>query len=57
MTEEEFQAFFDKMSDDDLERIEVLAQSTRKKRRKRKWAGYSETGGEVYNEIVSMYAD
>ena len=48
LTDEELQAFFDKMSDDDLEKIESLAQMTRKKRKK-KWASFE--------EIVSMYAD
>lgn len=38
LSDEEIQTFFDSMSDDDLIRIESLAQSTRKRRKKKMWA-------------------
>lgn len=52
LSDNEIVAFFDKMSDLDLERIEVLAQSTRKKRRKKmKWV----YGGETYADMKRLF--
>jgi hypothetical protein len=51
LTDEDLQALLDKMSDDDLDKIEALAQGTRKRRKKMRWVN----GGEVYQEMKRLF--